>query len=113
MPLRDPFPTTRRRQRRKSAYHRAMAETIFGQPSWRLETREVTAFITELGGHVGPVTFRLGDREIQPFSIAPWYDEEIGDRYPGILRVLRGDFFCLPFGANWTEFNGEKHELHG
>jgi cobalt/nickel transport system permease protein len=30
-----------------------------------------------------------------------------------VLRVLRGDFFCLPFGGNATAWHGEKHPLHG
>ena len=44
----------------------------FGQASWRIASREVEAFVTETGGHLGPVTFRLGKRKIQPFAIAPW-----------------------------------------
>jgi hypothetical protein len=27
--------------------------------------------------------------------------------------VLRGDFFCLPFGGNATPFRGERHPVHG
>jgi hypothetical protein len=32
---------------------------------------------------------------------------------PPIIRVLRGDFFCLPFGGNATPFRGERHPVHG
>ena len=32
---------------------------------------------------------------------------------PAILRALRGDFFCLPFGGNATPYRGEKHPMHG
>ena len=46
-----------------------------GQPSWRIASREVEAFVTETGGHLGPVTFRVGGKKIQPFSIAPWAQE--------------------------------------
>jgi hypothetical protein len=32
---------------------------------------------------------------------------------PTVLKVLRGDFFCMPFGGNTTVFRGEKHPVHG
>jgi len=85
----------------------------FGQPSWRIATRDVEAFVTETGGHLGPVTFRLGKKKIQPFSIAPWAQEPTSAALPAMLKVLRGDFFCLPFGGNATEFEGEQHPPHG
>jgi hypothetical protein len=84
-----------------------------GQPSWRLSTPSVEAYVTETGGHLGPVTFRVGDRTIRPFSVAPWATEKPPGRLPPILRVLRGDFFCLPFGGNETVFHGESHPVHG
>jgi hypothetical protein len=85
----------------------------FGQPSWRISTREVEAFVTETGGHLGPVTFRIGGKRIQPFAIAPWAEETTAGNLPAMLRVLRGDFFCLPFGGNETAFRGEHHPPHG
>ncbi len=85
----------------------------FGQPSWRIATSEVEAFVTQTGGHVGPVTFRVGDRKIRPFAVAPWAEEETDRSLPPILKVLRGDFFCLPFGGNATPFKGERHPVHG
>ena len=84
-----------------------------GQPSWRIATREVEAFVTETGGHLGPVTFRVGGKKAQPFSIAPWAEEKTAPSQPPILNVLRGDFFCLPFGGNATKFKGEQHPPHG
>jgi hypothetical protein len=30
-----------------------------------------------------------------------------------MLRALRGDFFCFPFGGNEKPFRGEKHPAHG
>jgi hypothetical protein len=64
----------------------------FGQPSWRIATKSVEAFITETGGHVGPVTFYIGGRRIQPYAIAPWAQEKINRSLPSVLKVLRGDF---------------------
>lgn len=87
--------------------------TVQGQPSWCFQSDRVEACLTELGGQLGPVTFHLKAGKVQPYSIAPWVEEkEFGDLIP-ILRVLRGDFFCLPFGGNGTPFRGEKHPVHG
>ena len=86
---------------------------IFGQPSWMISSDHVSAAITEIGGHVGPVQFRLDGRVIEPFSVAPWAEEVVPPGTPAILRVLRGDFFCAPFGGNETPWRGEKHPPHG
>jgi hypothetical protein len=88
-------------------------QTISGQPSWRLASNEVEAFVTEMGGHLGPVTFERKGRKIRPYSMAPWTEEKFTPPLPTILQVLRGDFFCLPFGGNATPFRGEKHPVHG
>lgn len=88
-------------------------ETVYGQPSWRIASDKVEAWLTPTGGHLGPVIFDLNGRKIQPFNIAPWHDEQLDDDLPPILKVLRGDFFCMPFGANETEFDGEQYPPHG
>ena len=88
-------------------------EVVAGQPSWRLASREVEAFVTEQGGHLGPVVFDRRGRKIQPFSIAPWAGEKPNPGLPPLLQVLRGDFFCLPFGGNEAPYRGEKHPPHG
>ncbi|MEZ0327319.1 MAG: hypothetical protein ACAH95_15585 [Fimbriimonas sp.] len=89
-----------------------MAVTVFGQPSFRIASDLAEGWVTELGGQLGPVTFRLGDRNIQPFSVAPWSEEKVTG-HPPIIEALRGDFFCMPFGANLRPFGDEVHPLHG
>jgi len=86
---------------------------VSGQASWRLASSEVEAFVTELGGHLGPVTFERRGRKIQPYSVAPWTEDEFDPPLRPIIQVLRGDFFCLPFGGNDKSFHGEKHPVHG
>ncbi len=86
---------------------------VFGQPSWRIASDCVEAFVTELGGHLAPVVFDRKQRKIQPYSIAPWAEERLDPSIPPILRVLRGDFFCMPFGGNATPYRGERHLIHG
>lgn len=86
---------------------------VHSQLSWRLCNREVEAYVTELGGHLGPVTFQLKGKPAQPFSLAPWADEPVDPALPPLLQVLRGDFFCLPFGGNAAPYRGEQHPPHG
>jgi len=86
---------------------------ILGQPSWRIASDRVEAFVTELGGQLAPVTFDRQGRKIAPYSVAPWAEEKLDRNMPAILQALRGDFFCLPFGGNATPYRGEKHPMHG
>lgn len=75
-------------------------EKIHGEPSYRLRGQKIDLAITRRGGHMAPVRFALGDRWVEPFSMAPWKPKDCPKKTPAILRVLRGDFFCLPFGAD-------------
>lgn len=87
-------------------------ELVFGRPSWRLHSDAVELAITRDGGHMAPVTFfRDTRRPVQPYYISPWQTEETTPEEP-VLRPLRGDFFCCPFGAG-SEWKGEKHVTHG
>src|SRR6516162_10163551 len=86
---------------------------ICGQASWRLASDEVEAFVTETGGHLGPVTFMRRGRKIRPYSVAPWAEEKHSPPLRPIIKVLRGDFFCLPFGGNGSPFGREQHPVHG
>src|SRR5689334_9331989 len=95
------------------ASNRPTKRVVYGQPSWRLASTEVEAYVTELGGQLGPVTFDRKGRKLQPYSVAPWAEERLAPGTPPIIQALRGDFFCLPFGGNSTPWRGEKHPVHG
>jgi hypothetical protein len=86
---------------------------VCGQASWRVASSQVEAFVTEMGGHLAPVTFDRKGRKLQPYSVAPWAEERTDPAMPVILKALRGDFFCLPFGGNATPFGKERHPVHG
>jgi hypothetical protein len=87
---------------------------IAGQPSWTMDSDHVTAHITRLGGQFGPVTFRIGGRETQPFSVAPWAEEAPAPGTPPLLTALRGDFFCCPFGIDRGKpYRGQATPPHG
>src|ERR1035441_6967342 len=98
---------------KSKAMARGSTQIVYGQPSWRLASSSVEAFVTEAGGHLGPITFDRKGRKLQPYSVAPWAEEETDPSLPSILKVLRGDFFCLPFGGNATPFGRERHPVHG
>ena len=73
-------------------------ETVHGEASFTLETPELSLAVTERAGHLAPVTFHLEGRDVSPYALAPWLPAEQEDQ-PELLTVLRGDFFCLPFGG--------------
>ncbi len=90
----------------------AKPRVVAHQPSWRVASRDVEAFVTVAGGQLGPVTFDRRRRAIRPYHVAPWAGERLESALP-VLRALRGDFFCMPFGANAESYRGERHALHG
>jgi len=58
------------------------------------------ATMQSLGAMLAPIVFRLpSGREVQPMQIAPWADEAGGEELPGVLRRLRGEWPCVPFGV--------------
>lgn len=88
-------------------------KSVLGQPSRRVASSTVEAFVTVAGGMVGPVTFGRGGQRIRPLSVAPWATEPLAPDVPPVLRALRGDFFCMPFGGNAKPHEGERHPAHG
>jgi len=68
--------------------------------------------LTRVGGQLGSVKFRLGRQTVEPFSTAPWCDKPEAQKCIPLLRELRGEFFCAPFGAGPT-WRGEAHPPHG
>ncbi|WP_374313911.1 hypothetical protein [Dongia sp.] len=70
---------------------------------WQLDWPFGTAEIISLGGMLGPVNFRLPDgRALQPMYLAPWLNDPATPDLPPLLRHLRGEFPCVPFGR--TDF---------
>jgi hypothetical protein len=62
---------------------------------------------------MAPVTFGRGPEAISPYYISPWQDEGHQSMPAEVLAPLRGDFFCMPFGANVEARDGEQHTVHG
>lgn len=97
-----------------------------GTTVWRLRWPHGEAELQSLGGMLAPVTFELSDgRRFQPLQVAPWAEEPQSASLPGILRRLRGEWPCVPFGrddrpaglpATWAAvaaLDGEKPWGHG
>lgn len=81
-------------------------ETIHGAESYILENDRVKVAVARDGGHLAPVIFKLGEREVSPYALAPWLPDEVDQDLPVLLKNLRGDFLCLPFGP---QENGQPH----
>jgi hypothetical protein len=55
---------------------------------------------------------RTSASPFEPYYISPWQNEQRNDVDPPVLVPLRGDFFCMPFGAD-NRYKGEEHTVHG
>jgi hypothetical protein len=84
---------------------------IADQPSWVVRSDTVELAVTQLGGHMAPVTFYRGTRRpVRPYYVSPWQGERLKIGEP-VLVPLRGDFFCMPFAGG--SLRGETHPVHG
>jgi hypothetical protein len=72
---------------------------VHGEPSYTLANRDVELAVTQRGGHLAPVRFRLGKRWVEPYALAPWRPDGVDPSLPPVLKVLRGDYLCFPFGG--------------
>ncbi|KPK47535.1 MAG: hypothetical protein AMK72_08340 [Planctomycetes bacterium SM23_25] len=84
------------------------------QAGWRIQSDTIDLFVTRNGAHMAPVRFCTNTAEpVQPYYISPWQNEGLKHLPDPVLVPLRGDFFCMPFGANAEAVGGEKHTGHG
>jgi len=66
---------------------------------WRLSWAHGSAEVQAMGGMLGPVQFRLdAERELDVMHVAPWSGLTRASALPGMLRRLRGEWPCVPFG---------------
>ncbi|MBN2088382.1 hypothetical protein JW964_02165 [candidate division KSB1 bacterium] len=89
-------------------------QIVYDQPSFTIQTKNINLTVTRIGGQMAPVEFFTDtDNPIQPYHIAPWWDTGCQSDQPPLLQVLRGDFFCCPFGSNDEPFEGRQYPIHG
>lgn len=88
----------------------------------RLVWDEGEAGFQPLGAMIDGLALRLPDgRLVEPLATAPWADEAGTAALPGILRRLRGEWPCVPFGtedqmdlpSRWPRPTGEEVAPHG
>ena len=86
--------------------------------TWTIQSGFVEAQVQSLGAMLGPAWFSVGGRKVQPFAIAPWANDCGAEyqRLPGLLKRLRGEWACVPFGIegdgrrlphDWLPIQGE------
>lgn len=76
---------------------------VHGARGWMWKGDRVAFHLAEEGGQLGAVEFSLPERVVRPYSLAPWAADACPGKAPPLLRVLRGDFFCIPFGDDGPE----------
>jgi hypothetical protein len=81
------------------------------------------------GGMLAPLTFIVeGGRQVSPLYLAPWAADESRPALPPILKNIRGEWPCVPFGSgagdpylhgfgsnvlwNWTKVTPYQVELN-
>lgn len=79
--------------------------------------------VQRLGAMLGPLRFEApGHQPFEPLQVAPWADEPGAAALPGILRRLRGEWPCVPFGrtdrphdlpAAWSRREPDDDAGHG
>jgi hypothetical protein len=90
---------------------------------WQLTWSHGRAQVQALGAMLGPLQFRLdGGQELDVMHVAPWADTPASLALPGILRRLRGEWPCVPFGRtdlppdlppNWQALTPDDAWPHG
>lgn len=57
--------------------------------------------VQRLGAMLGPAVLLLPDgRQVSPLYVAPWFADPGRTELPAILRQLRGEWPCVPFGMD-------------
>ena len=88
-------------------------KTNYGEPSYTISNELVSVFVTVQAGHLTASFDKGANKTVEPFFIPPWWREAQDQDLDAILNVLRGDFFCFPFGANEDAYADKKYPVHG
>jgi hypothetical protein len=66
---------------------------------WQLAWNHGKITVQPLGGMVSVEFLLPSGKIISPMLRAPWFGESVDAEIPAMIRRLRGDWFCVPFGA--------------
>lgn len=96
------------------ADNQALLQIVNNEPSFCFGTASTRLAVTRTAGMMGPVTFFADSpAPVEPYYMNPWWNEGVDASQPTLLGVLRGDFFCAPFGGNGEPFDGTVYPPHG
>ncbi len=87
-------------------------QTVYGEPSYTLKSDKVEVYISIQGGHL-TASFKDEGKNYEPFFIPHWWNQVKNPEEQQIVNILRGDFFCFPFGANVGSYKGKEYFVHG
>ena len=66
---------------------------------WSLAWAHGHLIVRSVGGMLAPLQFDLADgQRISPLYVAPWVEESGTSTLSGLMRQLRGEWPCVPFG---------------
>jgi hypothetical protein len=66
---------------------------------WSLAWAHGRLSVRSVGGMLAPLQFDLpGGKQVSPLYVAPWADEPGASALSGLMRGLRGEWPCVPFG---------------
>ena len=85
--------------------------TFEGRTSYSIRNKQTEIFVSMLGGNI--VAFFCGGEKINPYFIAPWWNEGWLLDGPDILNVCRGNFFACPMGGDSEGVLGKPQPVHG
>lgn len=87
-------------------------KNVANRPAYVLRNANVELSVTRDGAHMAPVNFyRDTAKPVQPYLISAWQYEKNVKCSHLVEELLRGDFFCLPFGGG--SHGGKDYILHG
>ena len=76
-------------------------KNVANRPAYILRNANVELAVTRDGAHMAPVNFyRDTGKPVQPYLVSAWQGEKPFPKCQHkVEELLRGDFFCLPFGG--------------
>jgi hypothetical protein len=87
-------------------------KNVVNQQAFILRSSDIELAVSRMGGHMAPVTFYRGTKgPVQPYHVSPWQSEKLKIDNK-VVGLLRGDFFCLPFGPGGVRA-GKDYLPHG
>jgi hypothetical protein len=80
---------------------------------FKIQNGSVRVFVEDKVGVMGPAVFYADTkRPVMPYYISHWCGKPGYEEFSPHVRVLKGDFFCLPFGGN-NKYLSHDYPCHG